>query len=51
MPQVRVLLQVVLPRLPLDAETVLAIIAYTQAQNFKAYQSHRRRTLRAFDSS
>ena len=51
MPQVRVLLQIVLPRPPREAVTVLARLAYTQAQNFKAYQSHRRRTLRELDSS
>ena len=48
----RVLLQVTLPRRSLDAQTVLDLIAYTQAQNDKAYRSHRRRTLRhLLDSS
>lgn len=49
-PQVRVLLQATLPRRALDAETVLALIHYTQRQNYKAYRSHRRRRCR-FDSS
>jgi hypothetical protein len=47
-----VLLQATLPRRSLDAETVLDLIAYTQAQNYKAYCAHRRRTLRwLLDSS
>ena len=45
------LLQASLPRRSLDAQTVLELIAYTQAQNYKAYRSHQRRTLRALDSS
>jgi hypothetical protein len=51
-PQVRVLLQATLPRRSLDTQTVLDLIAYTQAQNYKAYLAHRRRTLRRLlDSS
>ncbi len=52
MTQVRVLLQATPPQRSLDAQTVLELIAYTQAQHYKAYLSHRRRTLRRLlDSS
>ena len=51
MPQVRHLLQVVLPRKELDAETALALIEYIQAQNYEAYRSHRRQTEQRLDSS
>ncbi len=49
MPQVRVLLQAVLPRKQLDAETVIAFIQYIQEQNYAASWSHRRRTQRRLD--
>ncbi len=48
-PQVRVLLQAVLPRKELDAETVIGLIHYIQEQNYAAYCSHRRRTQRRLD--
>ena len=48
-PQVRVLLQTVLPRKTLDAETVIGLIQYIQEQNYAAYCSHRRRTQRRLD--
>ena len=51
MQQVRVLLQVVLPRKELDAKTVLKIIEYIQDQNYKAYRSHRRETEGRLDTS
>ena len=49
MPQVRVLLQAVLPKQALDATTVIALIQYIQEQNYAAYCSHRRRTQRRLD--
>ena len=51
MAQVRKLLQVVLPRKELDAETAIGLIEYIQDQNYEAYQSHRRKTEGRFDSS
>ncbi len=51
MPQVRVLLQVSLPKQELDAETALALIKYIQEQNSAAYRSHRKRKLDRLDSS
>ncbi len=51
MPQVRVLLQVVLPRKQLDAETAIELIEYIQDQNYDAYRSHRRKTERRLDTS
>ena len=51
MPQVRTLLQVVLPRKQLDAETAIELIEYIQDQNYDAYCAHRRRTERRLDSS
>jgi hypothetical protein len=48
-PQVRVLLQAVLPRKRLDAETVIEVLQYIQEQNYAAYWSHRRRTQRRLD--
>lgn len=51
MPQVRVLLQAVLPRKELDAKTVIELIEYTQDQNYKAYRSHRRQTEGRLDTS
>ncbi len=51
MPQVRVLLQVVLPRKPLDAETAIDLIDYIQGQNYNAYRSHRRKTEVRLDTS
>ena len=49
MPQVRVLLQAILPRQKVDAETVIELIRYIQEQNYAAYCSHRRRTQRRLD--
>jgi hypothetical protein len=49
--QVRVLLQVVLPRKELDAKTALKIIEYMQDQNYEAYRSHRRKTEGRIDTS
>ncbi len=51
MPQVRVLLQAVLPRKALDAEAVIELIEYIQDQNYEAYRSHRRTTEGRLDSS
>ena len=51
MPQVRLLLQVVLPRKELDAETAIALIEYIQDQNYAAYRAHRRKTEERLDSS
>ena len=51
MPQVRHLLQVVLPRKELDAETALALIEYIQAQNYEASRAHRRKTEERLDTS
>ena len=51
MQQVRVLLQVVLPRKELDAKMALEIIEYIQDQNYDAYRSHRRQTEQRLDSS
>ena len=51
MPQVRVLLQVVLPRKELDAETAIKVIEYIQDQNYEAYGSHRRKTEGRLDTS
>ena len=50
-PQVRHLLQVVLPRQALDADTAIALIEYIQDQNYEAYRSHRRKTEERLDSS
>ena len=51
MPQVRKLLQAVLPRKELDAETVIALIEYIQDQNYEAYRAHRRKTEGRLDTS
>ncbi len=51
MPQVRLLLQVVLPRKELDAETAIVLIEYIQDQNYDAYRAHRRKTEQRLDSS
>ena len=51
MPQVRVLLQAVLPRRRLDAATALALVDYVQRQNYAAYRSHRKRTLHRHNTS
>ena len=48
-PPVRVLLQAVLVRKTLDAETVIRLIRYIQEQNYAAYRSHRRRTQQRLD--
>ena len=45
------LLQVVLPRKQLDAETAIDLITYIQAQNYDAYRSHRRKTEGQLDTS
>jgi hypothetical protein len=50
-PQVRALLRVVLPRRRLDAAIVIALVQRTQPQNYAAYCSHRRRTIRRLDTS
>jgi hypothetical protein len=50
-PQVRALLQVVLPRKALDAETAIELIEYIQEQNYEAYCSHRRTTEGRLDTS
>jgi hypothetical protein len=50
-PQVRLLLQVVLPRKELDAKTAIALITYIQDQNYAAYRAHRRQTEQRLDSS
>jgi len=50
-PQVRLLLQAVLPRRPRDIPTVLRHLCYIQQQNYAAYLSHRKRTLQRHDSS
>jgi hypothetical protein len=50
-PQVRVLLQAVLPRKELDAETAIELIEYMQDQNYEAYCSHRRKTEGRLDTS
>ena len=47
----RVLLQVVLPRKHLDAESAIELIAYIQDQNYDAYRSHRRKTEGRLDTS
>ena len=44
------LLQTVLPRKQLDAETVLGLIQYIQEQYYAAYRSHHRRTQRRLDA-
>jgi hypothetical protein len=49
--QVRRLLQVILAKRQLDAETVIALIQYIQDQNYRAYCAHRKRRLRRLDSS
>lgn len=41
--QVRKLLQVILPKIQFDAETMLQEIQRTQKQNYAAYRSHRKR--------
>jgi hypothetical protein len=46
LPQVRLLLQVVLPKRDLDAQEALRLISYTQQRNHVAYKSHRKRTLK-----
>ncbi len=51
MQQVRVLLQVVLPRKELDAAMALEIIEYIPDQHYDAYRSHRRQTEQRLDSS
>ena len=51
MPQVRRLLQVVLPKRQLDAETAIALIQYIQDQNYRAYCADRKRRLRRRDTS
>ncbi len=51
MAQVRELLQVVLPRKQLDAETAIELIEYIQEQNYEAYRSHRRKTEARLDTS
>ena len=48
-PQVREMLQVVLPKKQLDAAQVLALITRTQRRNHAAYVSHRKHTLRKLD--
>jgi len=51
-PQVRALLQVVLPRPTLTPQRALALLHATQRQNHNAYRSHRKRVLRRLlDSS
>jgi len=50
-PQVRLLLQAVLPRRPRDIPTVLRHLCYIQQQNYAAYLSHRTRTRHRHDSS
>jgi len=45
-PQVRALLQVVLPRPTLTPQRALALLRDTQRQNHGAYRSHRKRVLR-----
>jgi len=51
-PQVRALLQVVLPRPTLTPQRALALLGATQRQNHNAYRSHRKRILRRLlDSS
>jgi hypothetical protein len=45
------LLAVVLPKRRLDARTVISLLRYTQRQNYAAYLSHRKATLRRLDSS
>ncbi len=45
------LLQVVLPRKQLDAETAIELIEYIQEQNYDAYCSHRRKTEGRLDTS
>ena len=49
MPQVRVVLQAILPRQQVDAATVIRLIEYIQKQNYAAYRAHRRRTLERLD--
>ena len=52
MPQVRALLQVVLPLPTLTPQRALALLRYTQRQNHNAHRSHRKRVLRRLlDSS
>jgi len=48
-PQIRLLLQVILPRHTLDAVTALALVRETQRRNYAAYCAHRAR--RRADSS
>ena len=50
-PQVRLLLQVSLPRRALDAAHALALIRYTQRRNYAAHRAHKRRRIRRMDSS
>ena len=50
-PQVRRLLQVVLPKRQLGAETAIALIQHIQDQNYRAYCADRKRRLRRRDTS
>jgi len=50
-PQVRLLLQAVLPRRPRDIPTVRRHLCDIQQQNYAAYLSHRTRTLLHHDTS
>ena len=45
------MLQVVLPRKQMDAETAIGLIEYIQEQNYEAYRSHRRKTEGRLDTS
>jgi hypothetical protein len=47
--QIRRLLCVVLPQPVIDAEAVVALIAYHQQRKAAAYRSHRKRLLRRLD--
>jgi len=48
---VRRVLQVVLPKRQLDAETAIALIQDIQDQNYAASCAHRKRRVRRLDSS
>ena len=50
-PQVRLLLNAVLPRGQLDAKAAIDLIYRTQCQNYAAYRCHRRRKMRQLDTS